>query len=451
MRRRSDILLHVYFKREFMEPVWQRSWTRPTLPQSLIREELSAARSCSGLGIREPYAIGVSPSGVLSRTVQSGDTLMERLDSEKSWSAPPASIVEDLCFGLHRLHQGLRSAHGAVFPVNVILDREDRARLWSIPTAQLECRHTPPLERDPDQEQPYCSDRVAEGEPPIAQDDIASLGRILETLQAKNPLVVEAGRIETAILRSRSGPDQYSDVVELALELNPNSTLSGVDVRAGLRAQRAGIEFFQMGLLEMALETWQDGTRSDGLSAALWNNIAVVHMRRGEWDLAYSMLEKAEHLSTHHPGIVANIGYVQLNRGDDFSAEVWAQQALAMNPQLTLPHLVLSEVCCRRTEFREGLKHALNASSVSPQSTEIQRQLIRCRELSQTAAPSKMDAAHYLIDEFRSPPWGQIRDESPWDEPNDDGAGAGVPRYPHKPRPSGTAYRERPEDTDNTS
>lgn len=220
-----------------------------------------------------------------------------------------------------------------------------------------------------------------------------------------------------------------------------------------------GIELFQLGQVEMAAECWQDGAREDCLSTALWNNIAVTEFKKERWDEALGYLEKAYRLSNYHPRVIANLGWAHLRRNDLYAAEVWAQQAIALNPNLGVPYLILSEVALQKGEQSKGLQHALRAAILHPQSPEIQAQIKACRMESagpSEALPSRSSPltqlSYHLIDEFLEPPWGQVQEGADWPEPeDDDGAGSGVPRIPFKPRPSGTAFLPEPESDQESS
>lgn len=109
---------------------------------------------------------------------------------EKFTPAQSLRIVDDIATGLHALHEG-GLCHGDLSPENVVIARQNRARLLGI---GLQATLNPPVDDSGDQRpRPYFApERLKQGPSPVA--DLYSLGLVLyELLTGRQPLSTVAG------------------------------------------------------------------------------------------------------------------------------------------------------------------------------------------------------------------------------------------------------------------
>ena len=420
------------YSSDFQEPVWERRWQEPGRDLSFALEQLSELRTCSGFGIRSPFAILVGPHTVCTQTLGTTQTLADDLNHSRHFGLSEdlvRSVGEQICYGLHRLHQGLGRAYGAVYPYNIGHDDAyDRNYfLWSAPTAHLEAAKV--REQYRELLEGHDVDRIEQ-----------SLVEILRKAQLLDP------------------EHRFRSAASLAEALNPETRLTELDIPQGQNLLKSGIESFLLGEYEKAEEFWLEARRKDWLSLAVWNNLAVCKMRRQEWEAADEDLKKALRLDPCHAVVRCNLAFCRVRLGRLQDAERYATEAVAMRPDLVAGRIVLSNLSFQKGLASQALYHASEAILWHPTSRSARWQHLRLlrklgREEEAARDEALLEALEYrvpfvdfLIDDTTSPPWGRVRrdDSLPRyddddDDPNPDDTGSRVPLNPMPPLPSGTA------------
>ena len=464
------------YSSDFQEPVWERRWQEPGRDLSFALEQLSELRTCSGFGIRSPFAILVGPHTVCTQTLGTTQTLADDLNHSRHFGLSEdlvRSVGEQICYGLHRLHQGLGRAYGAVYPYNIGHDDAyDRNYfLWSAPTAHLEAANTPFYEMDRRWDLPYRAPEVSAEKPPGIEADIFGLGRVLyqicsqqvreqyrELLEGHDVDRIEQSLVEILRKAQLLDPEhRFRSAASLAEALNPETRLTELDIPQGQNLLKSGIESFLRGEYEKAEEFWLEARRKDWLSLAVWNNLAVCKMRRQEWEAADEDLKKALRLDPCHAVVRCNLAFCRVRLGRLQDAERYATEAVAMRPDLVAGRIVLSNLSFQKGLASQALYHASEAILWHPTSRSARWQHLRLlRKLGQEKEAARDEAllealeyrvpfADFLIDDTTSPPWGRVRrDDSPPkykddDDPNPDDTGSPVSLNPLPPLPGASA------------
>ena len=464
------------YSSDFQEPVWERRWQEPGRDLSFALEQLSELRTCSGFGIRSPFAILVGPHTVCTQTLGTTQTLADDLNHSRHFGLSEdlvRSVGEQICYGLHRLHQGLGRAYGAVYPYNIGHDDAyDRNYfLWSAPTAHLEAANTPFYEMDRRWDLPYRAPEVSAEKPPGIEADIFGLGRVLyqicsqqvreqyrELLEGHDVDRIEQSLVEILRKAQLLDPEhRFRSAASLAEALNPETRLTELDILHGQTMLKRGIESFHRGEYKKAEEYWLEAQRRDWLSVAVWNNLAVCKMREQKWEAADEDLQKALRLDLCHAVVRCNLAFCRIRLGRVEDSERYATEAVAMRPDLVAGRIVLSNLSFQKGLASQALYHASEAILWHPTSRSARWQHLRLlrklgREEEAARDEALLEALEYrvpfvdfLIDDTTSPPWGRVRrdDSLPRydddDDPNPDDTGSRVPLNPMPPLPSGTA------------
>lgn len=462
------------YSSDFYAPVWERRWQEPDRDLSFALEALSEVRTCSGFGIRSPFAILVSPHCVTTRTLGTTQTLADDMNRSPHFRVSEElarSIGEQICYGLHRMHEAMGRPYGAVYPYNIGHDDGyDRSYfLWSAPTAQLEAANTPSGELDLRWDLPYRAPEVSAETEPGIEADIYGLGEIMYQVSPQSvrdqyrellngDFFEQSGQncatlAEVILTTQRINPHhRFRDAASLAHALNPETRLTELDIASAQDLLKQGVESFHRAEYEAAEELWLEALRKDWLSVAVWNNLAVCKMRRQEWDTANEELKKALKLDLSHAVVRCNLAFCRYRMGRLEDAERYARETVAMRPDLVAGRVVLSNLSFRAGLSSQALFHASEAILWHPTSRSARWQHLRLlKKLGQVEEAARDEAliealeyrvpfADFLIDDTKDPPWGRVRrDESPPvldnedDEEPDDDTGSPVPRNPKPP------------------
>ena len=248
--------------------------------------------------------------------------------------------------------------------------------------------------------------------------------------------------------------DRHLGIKKLALALNPRSRIAELDITGARDLIGEGLEHFRESRIERASECFSEASRRDPLSVAVWNNIAAVKMRKGQWLDAVYELEKAYKFSATHPVICSNIAHCFLHLKDSVAVNHWAELALTINPWLVRPSICLAELALEEKQPLTAASYAMQAVVRDPRSRIARLCLAKAHEAQKQHQRAEEDRQHAyslneeplfwdtLIDEDGDPPWGPLREESgPGSSGPDGDETSGVPRTPYGPRPSRSATR----------
>jgi tetratricopeptide (TPR) repeat protein len=404
-----DITLRRTYRLKFLEQVWERTWALPGFERHI--PTLQRAQACSAYAIDDPFAIVAHQGTITTYTCAGGDPLSSRLTEARD-EACLRHIGEQLCHALLRLHKVQEIAHGSVRPFNIILGSDGVARLWSIPSARLE-----PKEMRNDL---YRAPELGRGTRGSIAGDIFSVGAVLSQASGSASSVSDSFR---DILRACSKPDpisRFKNVVDLAMALNPQTRLASISVADSTIHKLRGLQAFKDDRVPEACEYWESALVSDPLDLTILNNLAVAKAQGEAWMDAVSFLEKAYELFRFHPVVDLNIGYCMLNLGDLKAAEFWFNRAIALNPWLSLPYRLSSQMALMTDSKTEALRTARESVRLAPTSPGARRQLARAYEASgDPKAKSQREYAkgllsrpalfEHLIKPDDEPPWGPIR------------------------------------------
>lgn len=496
------------YRAEFFEPVWIRSWHRRAGDMAQFRSALRQTRSCSGYGVDDPYQIRVSRDTVTTLTAGNGVTLQEHLRTPGFHRDEEMirKLGEQLCLAMVRLHDGVGERHGALCPFNVRVSEEGDFSVWSVPTARLEGTpdtsrpSAPPRDRTwlrqagrmakqlptgkaPDTEsrpqlpRQHKFDREEDYHAPEEPNgsflsDVYSVGAILYrvlsgefALPRIHPSPSELERLafddisqelaDIVYKALQADPlDRHLGIKKLALALNPRSRIAELDITGARDLIGEGLEHFRESRIERASECFSEASRRDPLSVAVWNNIAAVKMRKGQWLDAVYELEKAYKFSATHPVICSNIAHCFLHLKDSVAVNHWAELALTINPWLVRPSICLAELALEEKQPLTAASYAMQAVVRDPRSRIARLCLAKAHEAQKQHQRAEEDRQHAyslneeplfwdtLIDEDGDPPWGPLREESgPGSSGPDGDETSGVPRTPYGPRPSRSATR----------
>ncbi len=427
-------------------------------------------------------------------------TLQERLlSSDFSPSEERLrALGEGLCVGLLRLHDGLGIRHGALSTFNIRVSSEGSFSLWSVPTVTLGNTTGKDSEKAPTRDTDWLtasrlalkqadSSEAANARRWVSTNDSAH-GYLAPEEPKGSPLsdVYSIGAILCCAAQGRSGLceplsdrtmlerlqalsisedltsiifkcletdplDRILGVKKLAVALNPESVATDIEVAPGIGLVQTGLSQLRDSRPDGAMASFDEASRKDRFSVAVWNNLAVTQMRQARWMDAIYDLEKAYKLSSSHPIVSSNIAYCMLHLGDRNAASYWAHQARSMNPGLLRPHLLLGELALQRGRPDQALPHATEGLRRGA-GTRIARSFLARVYRAQgwtdkaeqerfhaEALPENPPLLDCLIDERNQAPWGPIRTEHDGGGPSRGDGFSGVPRRPLDPRPSAAA------------
>ena len=141
--------------------LWTRTWDEKVDAPEWFPHGLRSARPGLGLGIVDPLELRLSGPKLIVVSAGEGITLLEDLESRRAPynESSVRGVIEQLCFGLIRIHQLQGRLHGGIVPFNIQLTEDGRVGLWSVPAARLELSFG---RLDPDWEIPYRSPQISD-------------------------------------------------------------------------------------------------------------------------------------------------------------------------------------------------------------------------------------------------------------------------------------------------
>lgn len=497
------------YRAEFFEPVWIRSWHRRAGDMAQFRSALREVRSCSGFGVDDPYQIRVSRDTVTTLTAGNGETLQEHLRTPEFHRDEELvrKLGEQLCLAILRLHDGVGERHGALCPFNVRVSEEGDYSVWSVPTARYEGIPDTPRPTAPPRDRTWLrqAGRMAKQQPTGKAADTESRpqlprqhkydreedyrapeepnGSFLSDVYSVGAILYRVLSGEFALPRLQPSPsklerlafgdishdlsdivykslqvdplDRHLGIKKLALALNPRSRIAELDIAGARVLVREGLQYFSESRIERASECFSEAARRDPLSVAVWNNVAAVKIRKGQWLDAVYELERAYKLSATHPVICSNIAHCFLHLKDSLAVNHWSELALTINPWLVRPAICLAELALRENQPYAAAGYARQAVVRAPHSRIARLCLAKTHDAQKQHQRAEEDRQHAyaldeepllwdtLIDEDNNPPWGPLREENsgPGNSDWDGDETSGVPRTPYSPRPSRSATR----------
>lgn len=354
--RHYKITLRRVIAPELFEKLWIRRFDcgSEQVPEWFV-PGLQHARPALGFGVIDPVELRIHGTRMTLLSTGNGKTLVEYLRESFTPTGETyvRSMLEQLCYGVARIHEGQGRVHGALTPFNICTDHDYRLLLWAVPTARLELTFGP---SDRFWETPFRSPSVREGEVPTPADDIYSLGALFmrllcgnhanfvkwldcptETLGSSTQGVAIAERC-----LSKEPSKRYPSARALALDLDPTSRLSALDIAGAREHKKLALQAFRRKEFEQAMEHWQDARQKDWLDQETHNNIGVTKGALGCWEEALQSLEKARQLGTTHPLVDTNLGLCYLRLNSAATGEYWLQRARTLNPRFHQPNRVLA-------------------------------------------------------------------------------------------------------------
>lgn len=378
--RHYKITLRRVVAPELFEKLWIRRFDCASEPlPEWYSPGLQHARPALGYGVIDPVELRIQGNRMTLLSTGNGKTLVEYLRESFTPKGETyvRSMVEHLCYGVMRIHEGQGRVHGALTPFNICTDDDYRLLLWAVPTARLELSFG---RSDKFWETPFRSPVVREGAVPTPADDIYSLGALFmrlllgnhanfvkwldcrtETLGTSAQGVAIAERCLSDELSHR-----YSSARALALDLDPTSQLSALDITGAKEHKELALRAFQQRAFEQALEHWQDARKKDWLDQVTHNNIGVTKGTLGRWEEAIQSLEEARRLGTTHPLIDTNLGLCYLRLNSPATGEYRLQRARTLNPRFHQPSRVLAAHAHLSQNSRKALEWIQEALRASP-------------------------------------------------------------------------------------
>jgi len=343
---------------ELTGQIWVRTWSGQgeNTPDWFPRA-LSAARPALGYGVIDPLELRIDGPAMTLVCPGEGSTLARYLS--KSFQPAAESYTrflgEQICIALWRIHQGLKTVHGALTPFNLQMTDDYTLKIWSLHTARLELSWDK-LERQ--WEVPYRSPQVREGRTPTIADDIYSVGMIFARILLgtadsfqfwlnDRSQVPDVSPQAMEIVNRCTNPERdrrYNSVREIALDLNSDTLLKELDTEGATEDCRLGEQAFLKEQFPVALEHFRDGVNKDGLSMATHNNLAVTEALLTDWGRAEDTLKKAYQLCPHHPILDANWALTLWENEGSATARYWLEKAVRLNPAFVQPLRVLSRI-----------------------------------------------------------------------------------------------------------
>jgi tetratricopeptide (TPR) repeat protein len=379
-KRRYKITLRRVIAPELFEKLWIRKFDCESdrVPE-WFSPGLQYARPALGYGVIDPIELRLQETRMLLISTGNGRTLAEYL---KEYFTPKGetyvrSLTEQLCYGVLRIHEGQGRIHGALTPSNICTDDDYRLSLWAVPTARLELSVR---RSDEFWERPFRSPTVHQGATPKIADDIYSLGALFMRLLCGNhanfvkwlecpseTLGTTAQGVGIANRCLHEDPEQrYPSAKALALDLDPTSRMSTLDITGAKEDTKLAIRAFQQREFESSLEHWQDACQKDWLDQATHNNIGVTKGALGHWEEALHDLEKARKIGTTHPLIDTNLGLCYLRLKSLANGEYWLRRALALNPSFHQPSRLLAAQAHASNKPEKALYWIQKALRASP-------------------------------------------------------------------------------------
>ena len=416
---------------ELFGQAWSRSWTckESSVPE-WFPPALQFARPCLGYGVVDPIELRIDGSRLTSICVGSGRPLARYLSQSfvPEGESYVRFLIEQMCFGLMRVHEGQGAVHGGLTPFNVMVTDRYHLNLWSVPTARLELSYG---EKSRKWELPYRSPQVREGSTPTIPDDIFSLGMLLARLlfgtyenfqrwlEDREETLGASGQV-IELLKRCTHPEReqrFGSLREFVTELNPESELLGLDILGAQNDLQLGLEAFRQENFGRAEEHFSDALRKDSLGLVAHNNLAVARGVNRNWEGAREALDDAYKLQPHHPLLDTNFGLCVYHLGDEASAEFWLQRAVNLQPRLVQPKRVLARFSKERGQMEEALRLTRSCLLLEPSSRENRLLMASLLEIvgdvseatvhkkkaeSLAVSPNLFD---HLITEETPPPW----------------------------------------------
>lgn len=367
---------------ELFAQAWIRTWrgSEATVPE-WFPHGLEMARPSLGYGVVDPIEMRIDGSQMTLICPGTGRTLAEYFTTTFEPNSEQYSrfLLEQVCYGALRVHDGLESVHGALTPFNIQVPENYMLKLWSVPTARLELSFG---KTDREWENPYRSPQVRDGETPTVADDVYSLGMLFARLllgtranfdtwcsQAEQTLGTSQQSID--VLTRATDPDRdrrYQSVREMMADLDPESDLLSLDIVGANEDNRLGAKAFSEQRLGLAKEHFQDAHGKDWLGISGSNNLAVVEAAHGNFEKGLEHLGRAFKLAPQHPLLDTNRGFCLLKCGDLASAEFWLLRANGLNPKLIPAIRGLAEKAQQDGDLERALGYAQNCVAVEPKS-----------------------------------------------------------------------------------
>ena len=286
------------------------------------------------------------------------------------------NLIEQLCYGVSRIHDGVGAVHGALTPANICTNEDFMLNLWSVPTARLELS----LGWNDDKwEAPYRSPQVLDGETPTIADDVFSLGMLLMRFLCGTPArfdswledrtkswdIAEASLTIVDCCLQEDRERRFGSVSELAATLQPETRLIELDIEGACRDQRLALDAFLKERYQRAIDHWRDAIKKDWLNFSYLNNLAVCRIALEDWEALFD-LEKALRFHSFHPLVETNIGLCHARRGETAAAEFWLERAFKINPSFHQSRRILAQLSNELGAPGKALRHAQAAMTIQP-------------------------------------------------------------------------------------
>ena len=139
----------------------------------------------------------------------------------------------------------------------------------------------------------------------------------------------------------------YEEVMEKYYEINvrdraPLFTLAGDACRA-------------MGMIEDAMKYYEKANRLDNMFPGAHHGIAKAYMLKGDFGQAYDRLMLALRLDPNNVGVLADLAYLMLLRGDSAGRALpFIKKAVSFNPPVHMPYLIMATVLTASGEDGEA-------------------------------------------------------------------------------------------------
>ena len=416
--------------RELFASAWVRVFHHQDsqLPEWFI-PGLREAKPATGFGVLDPLEILVEGSRMTLVGAGKGRTLLEYLGETFSPEGDVyiRNLIEQLCYGVSRIHDGVGTVHGALTPANICTNEDFMLNLWSVPTARLELSLG---WNDEKWEAPYRSPQVLNGETPTIADDVFSLGMLLMRFLCGTPArfdlwledrtrtwdIAEGSLAVVDRCLQEDRERRFGSVCELAATLQPETRLIELDIEGARGDQRLALRAFLEKRYERAIDHWKDAIKKDWLNFSYLNNLAVCRIALEDWEALFD-LEKALRFHSFHPLVETNIGLCHAKRGETAAAEFWLERAFKVNPSFHQSRRTLAQISKESGAPGRALRHAQAALAIQPQCgvtrrliSEILRAVGEAREAdaheSYAARLPKQPAFldHLILDDS-PPPW----------------------------------------------